>query len=144
MIGIQGENGLEEVTKSPCDTSLDANSTNAVENRVVTQAINEINSDLAGKVNTSSAIRASNCDIWVYTRNIKGIIYVDGVGYGDSNSSTDFLCLRADTSDTSGAAIILCIIISSNNPSIYGLCGIPLSNTLHHGTQWNGYFKLSK
>jgi len=50
MIGIQGENGLEEVTKSPCDTSLDANSTNAVENRVVTQEINEIKSELSNNI----------------------------------------------------------------------------------------------
>ena len=47
MIGIQGENGLEEVTKSPCDTSLDANSTNAVENRVVTAELTKINNKIS-------------------------------------------------------------------------------------------------
>lgn len=59
MIGIQGENVLEEVTKSPCDTSLDASSTNAVENRVVTQAINELNSDLTDNSVSSSKLTLS-------------------------------------------------------------------------------------
>ena len=47
MVGIQGENGLENFAGNPAaDAQLDDTSTNAVQNKVVTENINEIKDEL--------------------------------------------------------------------------------------------------